>query len=448
MRTTTHRPRRKGLLRVHALLVVTAAVVTVGSAAAFALTRPESYVATAQVALGPELAGGTALRPEMASEREIATSGAVTDRAAYRLGLDADQAADALSVTAVIESSVLNIQYAATNSDAALAGARAFAYSYVDYRNGTSGRHRIARVVTWPDVAERSGPHLPLILGVALLTGLTLGVGMAWLWDRFSDHLRDPDELTENSGLPVLVKIPRWRTSGWGARDGAGLEAFGYLTARISSMVSHRREGITVTVTSPRSGAGTTTIALNTALSFAAAQRDVVLVGADLHHPQLHEAVAVAQGPGLLEVLDDECTLESAIQRTRWPNLSVLTLGGSRRARHVSLQRDALGLVLAQLGERAIVVIDAPPILESSASLALAHLADVVLVVGDLRSGRRHDAESAARLLEGVHPVLTGWVANEPGVTAPSSRRDRTFELTSIDTPSSTEDDRSKRAAT
>jgi Mrp family chromosome partitioning ATPase/capsular polysaccharide biosynthesis protein len=432
---------------VHAWLLVTATVVTLGSAAAFALTRPSGYVATAQVVLGPELAGGAALRPEMASEREIATSGAVTDRAANRLGLSAEQAAEGLTVSAVIESSVLNIRYSAASADAASAGATAFAQSYVDYRNSNSGRTRIARVVTWPDLVVRTGPNLALILGIALVAGLTLGVGMAWLWDRLSDRLRDAEELTDNSGLPVLVEIPRWRSPGWVVRDGAGQEAVGYVAARISSAVSHRRDDISIMVTSPRSGAGTTTIAFNTALAFAAQGRDVVLVDADLHHPQLHEVANVARAPGLLEVLSSECDLESAIRSTHWPHLSVLSVGGSPHTRHRSLQQDRLGLVLGQLGKRAVVVIDAPPVLESAAAVALADLVKVVLVVGDLRSGRRQDVEHAARLLEGMHPVLAGWVANHPDRTARPPREGLAPELTSVDPPTSTKGDRSERAA-
>ena len=87
MTAIPRRPRSAGLLRVHAWLIVTAIVVTVGAASAFALTRPTSYVATSQVSVAPEQAGGTALRPEMGSERQIALSGTVTSRAAGVLDL-------------------------------------------------------------------------------------------------------------------------------------------------------------------------------------------------------------------------------------------------------------------------------------------------------------------------------------------------------------------------
>jgi succinoglycan biosynthesis transport protein ExoP len=416
------RPRPRGLLRTHAWLIVLAMVVTLGGACVVAFTRPVSYVATAQVAVGPELAGGTALRPEMASEREIATSGAVTARAANLLGVQPTDAAAGLSVSVVIESSILNIRYTAADATAASTGASAFAQSYVDYRNTLGTGPRIARVVTQADVVERSGGNLPLIFGVALVAGLALGVGAAWLWDRLADRVRDPEELTERSGLPVLARIPRWSSDGAIAPDGPPGEAFGYVAARLSAMTSPRRVGVRIVVTSPRSGAGTTTVAMNTAFALAAQGRKVVLVDANLRNPQLHEVVGVAEAPGLLDVLGAECNLDSALRHLRRPLVDVLPIGGSPGARPSAPDIDVLRIILGQLGSRAVVVVDAPPVLESATAVLLADKADVVLLVGNLRAGRRDDVGNAVRQLEEALPPVAGWVANLPRPrTAPRS---------------------------
>jgi Mrp family chromosome partitioning ATPase len=286
--------------------------------------------------------------------------------------------------------------------------------------------------VTQPDVVTRSGANLPLILGVALVAGLVLGIGAAWVWDRLASRVRDPDELTEYSSLPVLARIPQWSSEGSVAPDGPPAEAFGYVAARLSAMTSPRRAGVTIVVTSPRSGAGTTTVAVNTAFAFAAQGRNVVLVGADLHSPQLHEVVGVPATPGLLDVLNADCSLESALRHLRRPDVDVLPAGGSPEARRTGLDIDMLRIVLGQLGSRAIVVVDAPPVLESAAALLLADNADVVLLVGDLRAGRRDDVGDAVRQLEGELPAVAGWVANLPRRrTAPSSGTP-SFDLKSI----------------
>lgn len=411
MTAIRRRPRHAGLLRIHAWLILTAVVITVGSATAVVLTRPSSYVATAQVSVGPEQAGGTALRPEMASERQIALSGAVAARAADVLGHEPDEADDGVAVSVVIESSILNISYTAASPEAAANAARAFTQSYVDYRNSVAGT-RIAHVVTWPDAVKPSAANLPLIVAVALLAGLVLGVAAAWVWDRVVDRVRDADEFTDRSGLPVLAEIPRWSGPGSLAPDTARA-AFAYVSARVGTLGSQRDADLRIVVTSPRAGAGTTTVALNTAIAIAAQERDVVLVGADLQEPRLHEILDVPPAPGLIQVLNTACALESAVRDTGWQSLSVMTAGAAS-ATHGGLQPDMLGVVLDQLSTGAIVVVDAPPILESADSLALVDKADVLLLVGDLRSGKRDDVERAIQLIEGIRPAACGWIANLP----------------------------------
>lgn len=406
---------RKGLLRIYTWPIVLATLVTLGTACVVALTRPTTYVATAQVVVGPELAGGTALRPEMASEREIASSGAVTARAADLLGVDPSKAAEGLEVSAVVESSVLDIRYTSTDAQTAAAGARAFAQSYVDQRNSMSGADRIARVVTWPDVVETSGVNVPLTFGVAVLGGLLLGVAAAWLWDRAGDRVHDAAELTEHSGLPILARVPSWGPGRSVAPEGPAAEAFAYIAARLGTLTSHRRDGVKIVVTSPRSGAGTTTVAANTACALAAQGREVVVVGADVHDPQLHEIFGVSPAPGLLDLLQGDVSLEAARRHTQRAQLSVVPVGERHpTAQGAALPVDMLRLVLSHLGSHAIVVVDAPPVLDSASSLLLADNADVVLLVGDLRSGRRTEVAETLRLLEAARPAIAGWVVNLP----------------------------------
>lgn len=413
----TAKARRSGArsrLVVNAWLVLLAISVTLGSAAAFALSRPKEYVATAQVAVGPERVGGTALRPEMASEREIAQSGDVTSRAAAALGRDTGAVVHGLSVSVVLESSILDISFTARTGEAAVGGARACAEAYIDYRNDVAGS-RLTRLVTWPETVRPSGTSLPLVLGVALIAGLCLGAGAAWGWDRFADQIRSPEELAAaDAGPSVLAEITRWEAGQRLAPPGPAREAFGHLAVLLGSLASRRDGGVSVVVTSPRSGAGTTTVAVNTALAFARQGREVILVGADVHHPELHEILAVPRSPGLLQVLSADSSPDAALRPTRWPQLSVMAVGDPSGDAHPVLHGDMLGYVLDELARRATVIVDSPPLLDSATALVLADKADLVLLVGDLRAGRRADAVHALRLLEGVRGVLTGWVANLP----------------------------------
>lgn len=413
--TPHDRPRHsRGLLRTYAWLIVAATAVTLAVAAAVAGSAPTTYTSSAQVVVRPQPTEGAPIQPQMGTERAIALSGEVADRAAERLGTDPDSARSGLSVSVLLETTVLQISYTAATPELALTRARAFTHAFVDHRNA-QGDERTAEVVTQPELpTEGSGANLLLILGLGGLAGIALGVGGAWAWDRASDRLRNAGELEELTGLPVLGTLPQWeRRAGWLAPSGPAGDAFGFLAARLVALTEGRRHGVTVVVTSPRPGTGTTTVAVNTALAFASLGREVILVGADLHAPRMHECLGLAPAPGLLDVLDGDSTTETALQRTARPNLKVLTTGqrmmGSR-----DLHVDHLRLALAQLVARAVVIVDAPPLLTCPESLVLTHEADAVLLVADLRTGTRSDAVDGVGLMHDLPTKTAGWVVNHP----------------------------------
>jgi Mrp family chromosome partitioning ATPase/capsular polysaccharide biosynthesis protein len=409
-------------------------MITLAVAAAVATSSTVTYTSMAEVVVKPRPTSGAPIEPQMGTERAIAQSGAVAERAAESLGEMPAAAAAGLSVSVELDTTVLDIEYVADTAQGALQGARAFTYAYLDFRNG-DGSVRVAEVVTAPGLpAHGAGANLVLILGLGAMLGLALGVGAAWVWDRVADRVRDAGELEEQTGVPVLGELPSWarhesRVVGRAgpanrrhphrgprlaplASPGPG-EAFGYVVAGLLAQAGSRRHGITVVVTSPRPAAGTTTVAVNTARTLAAQGRDVVLVGADLHDPRLHECLEVAASPGLLDVLNSDCTVERALQRTGDPHLRVLSAGVTPDA-NLHLHVDNLQLLLAQLGSSALVVVDAPPLLTWPESLVLADKADLVVLVADLRCGTRKDAAASVTLLQGLQPRIAGWVVNRP----------------------------------
>jgi Mrp family chromosome partitioning ATPase len=409
------RPRRRhGLLRTNAWLVYTATVITLGVAALVAATATVTFTSTAEVVVKPQPTAGAPIEPQMGTERAIAESGAVAERAAQSLGEEPAAAQAGLSVSVALDTTVLVIQYRADTAQEALDGARAFTNAYLDFRNSDQSA-RVAEAVTQPDLpAHGSGANLVLVLGLGLLAGLCVGVAAAWVYDRVVDSVRDAGELEEQTGLPVIGAVPRWsRHPGRDHPPRPAREAFGYVAAALLAETGGRRHGVTVAITSPRVGAGTTTVAVHTARALAAQGREVVLVGADLHDAHLQECLEVAPSPGLVDVLHSDCTVEGALQRTSDPHLRVL-VAGTEGDTDLRLNVDNLQLLLAQLGSRALVLVDAPPLLSRSESVVLAEHADLVLLVANLRGGTRRDAAAAAALLQGLRTRVAGWVVNRP----------------------------------
>ncbi len=419
MKRTGPTDKARSLLRTHLWLVLLATCMSVGAAVAAVGAKPVTYTATAEVVVSPTQTDSNPIQPDMGTERAIAESGVVVHSGAEALSVDDGTVRKSLSVSVVPQTWVLRISYTASTPDAAYSGATALATSYVDYRD----RERTtsaATLVTRPAVpASGSRGSLPLFLVLGLVAGLTVGVVAAWLWDRVSDRVRSGAELRQLTGLTVLTRMRRWDSR----RDllppeGPARESLAFVAARLSSMTG-LGGGRTIVVTSPRSGAGTTSVACGTAAALAAQGKRVVLIAARGNGLRPEEVLGVATSPGLSQVLSRGCSPDLALHPTGVRNLSVVPTGGEPGD---GLELADLHLVLKRLAKGALVVIDAPPVLTSADALLLADVADLVVLVGDLRSGTRTDVRDAMALLDEVGPRLAGWVANLP---PPRRRRAR-----------------------
>lgn len=403
--------RPPGVLRTFWLPILLVTALVVGSAAALVAARAPVYVATGAVLVNADRQGGAPLLPQMGTERAIATSAEIAERAADSLALPPATAARNLTVTVPVDATVLQLTYAAATPEGAQAGARAFIEAYVDYRN-RERRRPLVQVIAEPTPPLAPDPPdyaVPLL--IALVAGLGLGFVACVAWDQLRGRLRGPGDAARVTGCEVLAELPAGFPVGTPFAVPAS-SGFGHLAARLCSLVGDRRTRVVVMVTSPRRGAGTTTVATHLANGLAAVGREVVLVSSNLRRPDLHRVLGLRREPGLAELLRGATGLAETIQFTPRPNLRVLTAGDSGATTHLDI--DDFRLVLWQLSRDAIVVVDAAPVLESAETVLMGELTDLALLVVDSRSGRRADAAEAVQVLGRTRSTLAGLVANRP----------------------------------
>jgi Mrp family chromosome partitioning ATPase len=158
-----------------------------------------------------------------------------------------------------------------------------------------------------------------------------------------------------------------------------------------------RSQVILFTALMPESG--TTTVLLNTAITFAGQRKlRVVVVEANLERPALAKRLGLPEMPGLREFLSGSRTLTDALQETGQPNLLALTQGTGDAPGSLS---DALRPVVRHLRERFdLVLMDAPCWDGSPEVVALGSLCDLVYVV-------LPEAESAT-------PATESWIRTLP----------------------------------
>jgi len=140
-----------------------------------------------------------------------------------------------------------------------------------------------------------------------------------------------------------------------------------------------------IMVTSALPGEGKTFCAINLALSLAAEiDQRVLLVDADVVHPQLAPRLGVAAGAGLLDLLRlPSLQLGEVALGTNIDNLALLPAGAPDVLTTERLAGAAMQRLMQRLatGSQRIVVFDAPPLLATNEAAVLAGQVGQVLLV-------------------------------------------------------------------
>ena len=298
-------------------------------------------------------------------------------------------------------------------------------------------------VVDRADVpVKRSGPRTGLNLAVGCLVGLVGGVILAFLFEYLDTSIRDPREIESMLRVPTLGLVPTRSALqahldggplGSGVEPSGGHGAFALVAHQATSSIlaeafrnlrtsvvyaTPDRPPKTMLVTSLQQQDGKTSVSTNCAITLAQlGMGDVLLVDADMRHPDLHGILGVDQTPGLSDVLVGGVGVMEAIRPTRIPGLFVITAGPVPTNPTELLFSPRFTQALAALGERfAHIVIDTPPMLGVSDTLVLAPRVEGVILV--LRHGHtgRDAAQRAVQMLGSVRARLLGVVLNHADV--------------------------------
>jgi capsular exopolysaccharide synthesis family protein len=269
---------------------------------------------------------------------------------------------------------------------------------------------------------EPASPDHTLNFAMALLVGMGLGVGAAFVQERLDDRLRGRADLESHAGVPVLAVVGSVRS--WRRRDEIKLVTLTETESSVAEAYRTLRTGVlfdaasnttkTILVTSAEAGEGKTTTTANLGVSLAQAGKKVALVSADLRRPRLQDFFGKDQGPGLTNVLAGELTLSEALSRLpQIQNVTLLPSGPvpGNPAELLSSQ-SMRSLMLELRSEADFILIDAPPLLAVADSLMLAQLVDGVILVADAERTHRSAVQQTRQLLTRVDARVIGAVLN------------------------------------
>jgi protein-tyrosine kinase len=173
--------------------------------------------------------------------------------------------------------------------------------------------------------------------------------------------------------------------------------------------------------TAPRSGQGTTTVALCAALGLARhLQAKVTLVETGAPSATLAALLGAEPQPGLSEVLAGEAERESAIRQGLDSELIVMP-AGSRPIQPGALNGDLARGLLEWLGQRRdFLLIDAPPLLLHPEARPLMWEADQIVVVLEAGRTRKDEARALVQALNEAQVEVLGCVLNRYRPDLPS----------------------------
>lgn len=390
----------------------------------FSLSRSASASTLAQ--------GSTYTQNQVKTYSEVVTLSLVLKPVIETLDLDMtpNELAGHISVRAQPDTVLATITATADNPEEAalianaVSGQLASAVLNLSSPNGTDspGAVRVTQVsnATTPRLPE--SPNVPLVIALGVVVGLFLAVASAILLDLLTSPLVDDDRIEQDS--PIIGKIVRDLRARsqplpiLSHPSQARAESFRSLRTNLRHL--HDTDAAKcLVVTSALPKEGRTSIAVNLALAVAQSHRRVLLIDADLRHPNVANRLGLETEHGLSDVLLGEQRMENVVRSMSaetWKDNTVLdVLGSGRTAPDPGelFARPVMTEVLENARKRYdFVIIDTPPLLPVSDAALLAAQADGTLLVVNARTTTERDFVESQAALRLAGARVQGVVTN------------------------------------
>lgn len=395
------------------LVAILTAVLVIAAGVLFLARQPRVYESSASVALlpaaqNPDTLGAydaivTRLLPLYAS---MVKSRSFRDRVARQLPepLDGRDLESRVFAKPDPGAAVLELVARADDPQRAVRLAQATTKQFLSDLRGT--RIVDLEVIDQPRLPDTPvAPRPELVLPSVLLLAAFLAVAAAFGWERLFGRIRDLDDLKLASGERVLGALPYERLL---RRSSSSLFVGDPTMATVEESLRGIRTVLlgpgrtaptfqTITLTSLNPEDGKSTLTANLAVVIAEVGVHVLVVDADSHRPRQHEIFDLPNEQGLSTAVD----VQTALQASRFPKVSVLTAGPPPRRRSEIVEQYVH--VVPKLSELAdFAIIDSAPLSGDADVGLLAALTDGAVVA--VRAGST-SAEQLRGAIEGLNAV-------------------------------------------
>lgn len=294
-------------------------------------------------------------------------------------------------------------------------------------REGRLGNVRVLDQALSPEKPVR--PKAVIVMALALVVGLFLGALTTVLRKVLKNTVATPDEIEMRTGLNVYSTIAL--STRQGALDRAirqgrpGLKLLAAQHPDDPALEGVRRLRTTlgflmaaapnnrILLTSATPGAGKSFLSANFAAVLATSGKRVLLIDADMRRGTLASQFGLKPSAGLSELIAGTATLAQAVHVQVLPHLDVITTGKLPLDPATMLGASAFTRLLETLSALYdAVVVDAPPILLATETVAMAPDMGTLMLVARAGDSELGDLVESAKRLAHVGASFHGVVLN------------------------------------
>jgi polysaccharide biosynthesis transport protein len=283
-----------------------------------------------------------------------------------------------------------------------------------------------------PTQAYQIGPSITKSLGLGTFLGLALGAALAILLETKAKTFRDPAEISESLGLPIIAHVPSFKTRAKKmpngevnplehldpqiavAHDPTSVAAEAIRSLRTSVFFELRGEsGKIIQVSSALPGEGKTVISSNLATSIAQSGKRILAIDCDLRKPRLSSMFAMEDQLGLTDVLTGKCDWQDACHASGVDKLDVMPCGPIPHNPSEALTLPEMGSLFELLRSHYdYIIVDTPPLLVVSDPSIVASMVDAVVMTIRIRRKSRPNSKESLGILRAAGARVIGVVIN------------------------------------
>jgi len=403
-------------IRRHYLLAVTVFVVVIAGVDWWLHSAPREYTASATFTATPvtsllESTGNIANLQETLAQ--LAKSSSVLSDVSARLNGQRSVARlrEEVSGTQVTGTSLIRVSV--TDSDPKTASNIANTVATVlPAHDPSQGLLRFAQVDPARPPGTYTSPDTKVVVLAGIGLALVLAVGAALLYDALTDKVETVGQLESSTGVDVLAAVRRPRRSSTLPplkSHAAATDAFRALRFALPLAETDKPFGAVVVTSASAKLDVSPWLAINIAISLAGTRRRVLLIdGAG--SAKAYFSLASHQAAGLFEVLRDDAKVEDVLVEGPVRGVTVLPAGRAAPDSANGQLEARFQKVLDQVAVHFdVVIVVAPPLLESDDAKAMAIGGSVLLAVA-ARTMRPAALGSLVRQLRAAQVAVLGTV--------------------------------------